>query len=334
METSKVGSRRKQRDLADLLSHDPDDGSCTSANIVFRSLLRLEECGGCHRISGFSQESPSSSSSSSSSSSTFGVVEFDICIFEGPYRGGSFRFVLDIPPNYPFSPPEMYSVASLCHPNIHPLSGKVSLPMEWSPVLTLKSAAYAVQFVLLEPCINNIVNMEAHFSCANDPVGFEHCIQEGLHDQAEYLLTHQVRRLKCSLCHRDTCLGLLFPPLTTSMPCSISDPQVAHVMEVEGGSQGSQEQEQGQGQGQYEVGGYDLSPSNPNHDQYKAKNKRVLHDVTDRYCHVEIQTGIGSPSRAFADLDMEREQRRLETSSDGGDSGEFPLKRMRPMSYK
>lgn len=74
-----------------------------------------------------------------------GSLVLQISIYEGPYRGGCFLFSLNIPEAYPFRPVDIFAAQPIWHPNVDLFSGKVALPMEWSPVLTLNSLALAVQ---------------------------------------------------------------------------------------------------------------------------------------------------------------------------------------------
>ena len=76
-------------------------------------------------------------------------VILKIKIYEGPYRGGCFSFGLDISENYPFKAVDVWAKHPIWHPNIELQSGKVALPLEWSPVLTLHSVALAVQVRIL-----------------------------------------------------------------------------------------------------------------------------------------------------------------------------------------
>ena len=79
-----------------------------------------------------------------------GSLIIQINIFEGPYRGGCYVFGLNIPEGYPFRPVEIYATQPIWHPNIDLFTGRVALPMEWSPVLTLNSLALAVQVRMCE----------------------------------------------------------------------------------------------------------------------------------------------------------------------------------------
>lgn len=111
-------SNRLSRDLAELYEHDY---SCSS------SLLSVDP-----------------------DSSMCGVT-LHVCIFDGPYSRGHFSFYFSVPNNYPFKMVEVWSKHPIYHPNIDLFTGKVALPLEWSPVLTLRSLAVAVQMMLLEP---------------------------------------------------------------------------------------------------------------------------------------------------------------------------------------
>jgi ubiquitin-protein ligase len=72
-------------------------------------------------------------------------IALNVCILEGAYRGGHFSFLLDIPINYPFKEVNVWAKHPIWHPNVELLTGRVFLPLDWSPVLTLNSLALAVQ---------------------------------------------------------------------------------------------------------------------------------------------------------------------------------------------
>lgn len=74
-----------------------------------------------------------------------GAISLESHVFEGPYRGGRFHFCFHISGNYPFKPVEIWATQPIWHPNIDIRTGKVALPLEWSPVLTLHALALAVQ---------------------------------------------------------------------------------------------------------------------------------------------------------------------------------------------
>ena len=72
---------------------------------------------------------------------------------------------MNIPESYPFNEVEVWVGAPdrpIWHPNIDLATGRVMLPLEWSPVLTLTSLALAIQMMLLEPSAENPLNLEAY----------------------------------------------------------------------------------------------------------------------------------------------------------------------------
>lgn len=127
-----VYSQRLNRDLSDLYNHN---FSCSSA---------------CLSV----EPSPIITS-----------ITLNLCILEGPYKNGHFSFLLDIPDSYPFKIVEIWSKQPIYHPNIDLVTGRVELPLEWSPVLTLYSLAVALQMMLIEPSLDNILNNEGIISC-------------------------------------------------------------------------------------------------------------------------------------------------------------------------
>ena len=72
-------------------------------------------------------------------------LNLSLCLLEGPYRGGHFEYFLQIPDNYPFHPIHIWCRVPTWHPNIDLKTGHVSLPLNWSPVLSLVSVVISVQ---------------------------------------------------------------------------------------------------------------------------------------------------------------------------------------------
>lgn len=109
-------SQRLNRDVAELFS---SDFNCSSSKVTIYQLT--------------------------DSLSEPGSITLENIVYEGPYRGGVFNFCFHIPANYPFRAVEVWATQPIWHPNIDLRTGKVAIPMEWSPVLTLTSFALAVQ---------------------------------------------------------------------------------------------------------------------------------------------------------------------------------------------
>ena len=154
--SSRVATKRISRDIQNLFSHD------------------------------FSSSAASLMAADGQSAVTDGnllyVIRLYICIHEGPYRGGHFIFYLNIPENYPFRGVNVLVDQSrpLWHPNVELHTGRVLLPLEWSPVLTLTSLAVAIQMMLLEPSAENPLNLEACSYYSNSPHQFDVCVQRTL----------------------------------------------------------------------------------------------------------------------------------------------------------
>lgn len=109
-----------------------------------------------------------------------GSISLEVRVFEGPYRGGRFTFCFHIPANYPFIAVEVWAVHPVWHPNIDLRTGRVALGLDWSPVLTLKSTALAVQMLMLEPSAENPLNLEAFSAHSGHPADFDAQVQSSI----------------------------------------------------------------------------------------------------------------------------------------------------------
>mmetsp|Transcript_20474 Transcript_20474/g.45748 ORF Transcript_20474/g.45748 Transcript_20474/m.45748 type:complete len:373 (-) Transcript_20474:84-1202(-) len=144
-------AQRLNRDVSDLFSHS---FSCSSSTLSVHQMADCLHAPGC--------------------------IVLQVSIFDGPYSGGRFTFSLNIPSAYPFRSVEVVANESIWHPNIDASSGKVALPIEWSPVLTLHSVALSVQLLLLEPSMENPLNLEAYSLFLTDCRAFEEHTQRCL----------------------------------------------------------------------------------------------------------------------------------------------------------
>eukprot|EP00403_Amphidinium_massartii_P037101 CAMPEP_0178448478 /NCGR_PEP_ID=MMETSP0689_2-20121128/42011_1 /TAXON_ID=160604 /ORGANISM="Amphidinium massartii, Strain CS-259" /LENGTH=203 /DNA_ID=CAMNT_0020073677 /DNA_START=55 /DNA_END=664 /DNA_ORIENTATION=- len=71
-----------------------------------------------------------------------------------PYEGGFFVIDIEIPADYPYSPPKMKFDTKIWHPNISSQTGAICLDVlkgEWSPALTIRTALLSIQALLSAP---------------------------------------------------------------------------------------------------------------------------------------------------------------------------------------
>ncbi|TFK70123.1 hypothetical protein BDN72DRAFT_896704 [Pluteus cervinus] len=87
-----------------------------------------------------------------------------------PYRGGAFLLTCDLPAGYPRDPPEFPFVTFILHPNISK-QGKVcvaELGRLWSSDLTLKEVLAQIYGLLLEPDLENPLEIQASLKYYDD----------------------------------------------------------------------------------------------------------------------------------------------------------------------
>lgn len=191
--------KRINRDIHDLMNHDFQS---ESASVLVEEVPSI--------ISGV--QGYMNSSMSSSSARTLWSVNLTVCPFQGPYRGGHFLFTVKISDSYPFMGPDVWVGSSsrpIWHPNIDMDTGRVMLPLEWSPVLTLIHLVLAIQMMLLEPSADHPLNLEACSYYTKSSVVFEQHVQRTLNGyQMRGTYFVPMRQLVCKCCmNRDAPFG-------------------------------------------------------------------------------------------------------------------------------
>ena len=81
-----------------------------------------------------------------------------------PFQDGIFELKINLPSNYPFSPPKMTFVTRIFHPNINYDTGEICLDIlkdQWSPVWTLQSTCVAILNLLSHPNPDSPLNCDA-----------------------------------------------------------------------------------------------------------------------------------------------------------------------------
>jgi len=81
---------------------------------------------------------------------------------ETPYEGGIFKFDIELPKNYPFSPPIVTLKTKIFHPNISEKKICVDfLQGKWSCVMQIQSLLMSILLLLNDPNPKSPLNSEA-----------------------------------------------------------------------------------------------------------------------------------------------------------------------------
>eukprot|EP00823_Brevimastigomonas_motovehiculus_P002463 TRINITY_DN1501_c0_g1_i1.p1 TRINITY_DN1501_c0_g1~~TRINITY_DN1501_c0_g1_i1.p1 ORF type:complete len:204 (+),score=35.23 TRINITY_DN1501_c0_g1_i1:58-669(+) len=93
-----------------------------------------------------------------------------------PYEGGVFVVDIEIPKNYPFTPPKMKFLTKIWHPNVSSVTGAICLDIlknEWSPALTLRTAMLSLQALLSTPNADDPQDAQVATQYKTDRKGWE-----------------------------------------------------------------------------------------------------------------------------------------------------------------
>lgn len=81
-----------------------------------------------------------------------------------PYSGGLWLLSINVPTNYPLSPPKVAFKTTICHPNVHFQTGEICLTLltseHWAPTYTLSSTMSAIQQLLNDPGLDSPLNVD------------------------------------------------------------------------------------------------------------------------------------------------------------------------------
>ncbi len=81
-----------------------------------------------------------------------------------PYKDGIFEVKINLPSNYPMSPPKMVFITKIFHPNVNYSTGEICLDVlkdQWTPVWTLESACFAILDLMTHPNPDSPLNCDA-----------------------------------------------------------------------------------------------------------------------------------------------------------------------------
>jgi len=95
---------------------------------------------------------------------------------DSPFKEGVFEIRLNLPKNYPMSPPKITFITKIFHPNINFDTGEVCLDIlkeQWTPAWTLESACLAILDIMNHPNPDSPLNCDAgNLMRAGDLMGY------------------------------------------------------------------------------------------------------------------------------------------------------------------
>jgi len=95
---------------------------------------------------------------------------------DSPFKEGIFEIRLNLPKNYPMSPPKITFITKIFHPNINFDTGEVCLDIlkeQWTPAWTLESACLAILDIMNHPNPDSPLNCDAgNLMRAGDLMGY------------------------------------------------------------------------------------------------------------------------------------------------------------------
>jgi peroxin-4 len=80
-----------------------------------------------------------------------------------PFQQGQWSISIEIPQNYPATPPKMKFNNRMCHPNVNFKTGEICLDIlqsQWTPAWTLLSTMTAILLLLEDPEPNSPLNID------------------------------------------------------------------------------------------------------------------------------------------------------------------------------
>lgn len=81
-----------------------------------------------------------------------------------PYEKGHFKITIDVPQDYPISPPKCRFLTRIFHPNIHFDTGEICFELflkdKWTPACTLETVCRAILNLLSNPNADSPLNCD------------------------------------------------------------------------------------------------------------------------------------------------------------------------------
>ncbi|OAG33640.1 ubiquitin-conjugating enzyme E2 M [Nematocida sp. ERTm5] len=102
------------------------------------------------------------------------ILVYTITLLDGYYKNHTYVFNINIPQNYPFSPPKPVCITKVLHPSIDDL-GRVCLNItreDWSVQQTLQVVIFGISSIFYDVPTDNPFNQKAHSLLIKDPSDF------------------------------------------------------------------------------------------------------------------------------------------------------------------
>lgn len=93
---------------------------------------------------------------------------------EGPYKGGTFRFKLTLPPSFPFKAPSVVFQTKIYHPGVND-EGQICVPIlrdEWKPSIKLSTVLGVIQEKVNNPSAEDPFEPDIAMLLRNDYAKF------------------------------------------------------------------------------------------------------------------------------------------------------------------
>eukprot|EP01125_Pyxidicula_operculata_P000392 TRINITY_DN10424_c0_g1_i1.p1 TRINITY_DN10424_c0_g1~~TRINITY_DN10424_c0_g1_i1.p1 ORF type:complete len:241 (+),score=71.80 TRINITY_DN10424_c0_g1_i1:49-771(+) len=127
--------------------------------------------------------------------SDFRTFKVDVEPQEGLWAKAKYNFIIKIPADYPYQPPEVTCDTLVYHPNID-LKGRVCLNIlrfEWSAALGLGHVLFGLMTLFLEPNPDDPLNIEAADLMVKNNEQFKKNVYDSL--RGKYVAGHQFPKL-------------------------------------------------------------------------------------------------------------------------------------------
>ena len=101
-------------------------------------------------------------------------ILFDLRDVNCQWKGGKYKFTVEVPESYPMAPPKCHCDTQIYHPNID-TSGAVCLNIlraDWKPVLNVYTVITGLHYLFIDPNPNDPLHHQAAAVLRDNPKQF------------------------------------------------------------------------------------------------------------------------------------------------------------------